>query len=80
MSCSAHAPKSAMPGEATIVTLSRPSLARTAMRTPSSTPGLSAGGTLAAQDRTILHVDPRKRCTSMPLAAAGTIPKSDSTE
>ena len=44
------------------------------------TPGFSTGGVLAAQDRTISAVLSRKARGSTPIAAAGTMPKSDSTE
>ena len=53
-SCSSQAPRSAIPGEAMIVTLSRPKrVAATPMAMPSCTPGFSAGGTSAPQARRI---------------------------
>ena len=63
-----------------IVTLSRPCFAATPRIAPSITPGFSTGGALAAQERTISAVRSRKVRESMPIAAAGTMPKSDSTE
>ena len=79
-SCSSQAPKSAMPGEATTVTLLRPAFASCAMITPSFTPGFSPGGTLGPQDRTINCADVSKLSMSIPIRAAGTMPKSDRTE
>ena len=57
-----------------------PAFANTPKTTPSTTPGLSAGGTLASQERTIACVAPSSLPTSSPITAAGTRPKSDSTE
>ena len=44
-----------------MVTLSRPDFPSTPRMVPSTTPGLSAGGTLAAQERTIICVAPSNR-------------------
>ncbi len=74
------AERSAMPGEAMIVTLSRPWRAATPRIAPRTTPGFSTGGALAAQERTISAARSRKSRVSRPIAAAGTMPKSDSTE
>ena len=63
-----------------MVTLSRPNFPSTPRMVPSTTPGLSAGGTSAAQERTIFCVAASRRATSSPIAAAGTRPKSDRTE
>ncbi len=63
-----------------MVTLSRPAFPSTPKMVPSTTPGLSAGGTLAAQERTIVCVAASSLPMSSPIAAAGTMPKSDSTE
>ncbi len=63
-----------------MVTLSRPDFPSTPRTVPSTTPGLSAGGTLAAQERTMISVAPSSLPMSSPIAAAGTRPKSDSTE
>ena len=63
-----------------MVTLSRPLRASVPMMAPSTTPGFSAGGALAQQERTIAVVASRNLGTSRPMAAAGTMPKSESTE
>ena len=69
-----------MPGEATIVTLSRPAFAAAPSSTPSCTPGFAEGGVPALHAVTICAA-PRRNClTSSPIAAAGTSPKLDSTE
>ena len=47
---------------------------------PRITPGFSTGGALGAQERAISAVLSRKARGGMPLTAAGTIPKFDSTE
>jgi hypothetical protein len=78
-SCSSQAPKSAMPGEAKIVTLSRPWRWQTPMIVPRITPGFSEGGALGAQERTISAVL-SKTPWAMPIEVAGTMPKLDSTE
>lgn len=78
--CSSQAPKSAMPGEATMVILSRPDLPNTPSTVPRTTPGLSVDGTFAPQERTIICPAVSNRSTSSPIAAAGVMPKSDSTE
>ena len=44
------------------------------------TPGFSTGGALTAQERTISAARSRKSDVAMPIAAAGTMPKSDNTE
>ena len=75
-----QAPRAATGGEATSVTLSRPTLAAVPRTTPSITPGFSAGGTHQAQAWTITSVRERKRSTSRPIAAAGTMPKFESAE
>ena len=69
-----------MPGDAMIVTLSRPCLRRDAEDRAEQHAGVLAGGALAAQERAISAVRSRKALTSMPIAAAGTMPKLDSTE
>ena len=79
-SCSSQAPSEAIPGEAMTVSLSRPWRAATPRIAPRITPGFSTGGALAAQERTISAARSRKTRVSMPIAAAGTMPKSDSTE
>ena len=62
------------------VSLSRPWRAATPRIAPRMTPGFSTGGALAAQERTISARPFEKVPMSMPIAAAGTMPKSDSTE
>ena len=44
------------------------------------TPGFSIGGVFAVHDRTISAVLSRNARGSTPIAAAGTMPKSDNTE
>ena len=63
-----------------IVTLSRPRLARVPRMMPSSTPGLTSGGTTDAQDCTMISALSKNLGTSTPITAAGTIPKWDNTE
>src|SRR2546427_774849 len=48
--CSSHAPRSEIPGEVMIVTLSRPFLAAVPKMIPSTTPGFSSTGTHEAQE------------------------------
>jgi len=57
---------------ATMVTLSRPDLPSTPRTVPSTTPGLTAGGTAAAHERTIICAVSSNRSMSIPIAAAGT--------
>ncbi len=80
MSCSSQAPKSAMPGDATIVSLSRPFFASTPNTVPKITPGLLSAGTQEAQACSISSARSRNFLTSTPITAAGTIPKSESAE
>ncbi len=63
-----------------IVTLSRPRRWQAPTIAPRITPGFSAGGALAAQERTISAVLSRKARISTPIAAAGAMPKFESTE
>ena len=70
-----------MPGDATIVTLSRPNCcAATPRMAPSTTPGFSSTGTDGMQAHTISSVRSRNLATSTPMIAAGTRPKSESAE
>ena len=71
-----------MPGEATIVTLSRPNwLAGDAQDRPQHDAGVLFGGhTTACRRETISSVRSRNFATSTPMIAAGTRPKSDSAE
>ena len=78
-SCSSQAPSGAMPGDATIVSLSRPALAASPMTTPSATPGLVAASSMR-QAAAICDASSRSRATSMPTSEAGTVPNADSTE
>ena len=63
-----------------MVTLSRPCCARVPIIVPSLTPGLTSGGTLVEQAWTIRAELSRKRWTSIPMMAAGTMPKFDRAE
>src|ERR1700710_2453117 len=80
ISCSAHAPKSAILFDDRIVTLSRPSRPAMPIASPSCTPGFSCGGTSGPHDRTIESERLRTFARSTPAAAAGTSPNGDSTE
>ena len=79
-SCSIQLARPCTPGEAISVTLVWPWRAATPMSVPSASPGLSPIGTLAAQLCAICSAWPRSRATSRPMMAAGTMPKSLSTE
>ena len=69
-----------MPGEAVMVTLSRPFLARTPKIAPRTTPGLSSAGRHAEQETAISSARSNNLRASTPMMAAGTMPKSDSAE
>ncbi len=68
-----------MPGEAMIVTLSCPAL-RLAQDGAQHHAGIGAGGVPAEQACTMRIVACRNASRSTPIAAAGTMPKLDSTE
>ena len=63
-----------------MVSLSRPRFAHTPMIAPSTSPGLSAAGTQAAQLCAIRSARSSSSCTSAPITAPGTIPKADNAE
>ncbi len=63
-----------------MVILSRPLFAAVPRMAPNTTPGFSAAGTVAPQAWTISSVRFRNFTTSMPIMAAGTIPKFDNAE
>ena len=67
--------------EVTIVTLSRPNFAAATPKiVPNTTPGFCSARTLAAQACTISSVRSRNFGTSIPMMAAGTMPKSERAE
>ena len=79
-SCSSQAPRSAIAGDATSVSLSRPRRAHTPMIDPSTRPGLSAAGTEWEQLCAMRSARSSSACTSRPITAPGSMPKSDRAE
>src|SRR5271157_3954689 len=75
--CSSQAPKSEIPGDVTIVTLSCPAFAAVPRMMPSTAPGFSATATLAPQAFAISAALARNLFVSSPITAAGTMPKFD---
>ena len=63
-----------------MVTLSRPDFPATPRIVPRTTPGLSSTGTQAEQDTAISSARSRNLAASIPMSAAGTIPKSERAE
>ena len=65
--CSSHAPRSEMPGEVMMVTLSRPCFCSVPRIVPSTTPGFSSAGYICAARLTISGVRLRNFATSTPM-------------
>src|SRR2546427_750516 len=75
INCSSHAPRSEIPGEVTIVILSRPLFAATPRIFPRMTPGFESAAEAAPHALTISSMFLRNFATSSPMTAAGTMPK-----
>ncbi len=81
MSCSSQAPRSWMPGEATIVSLSMPRFAATPEdRAEHEARVLRRGHARARRPGSMRSASSSRRSTSRPMTAAGTMPKLESAE